>query len=252
MNQNQNPQIENNNDLTCCPSFNCYTSSNTSSSSSAAAAAAAIKISNSLPNKDDLYHDNEFNFVIDDNNNTVYPLFNQSENSCDTLQNLFITEREDDTSSSDEEDEENENVNEPVFCVWRGTKSDTSSSVALTKCKKSSSTGSRSGSKRWRIRDLLRRSNSEGKDQPINMLLTQHHNNKKVVEAVTKQKRNSVEGSVNNGRLKQPSSPSVHEIFYVQNRAKTEDGKRRSYLPYRQGLVGFFSNVNGKGKSFPF
>ncbi|PWA64984.1 hypothetical protein CTI12_AA318120 [Artemisia annua] len=252
MNQNQNPQIENN-DLTFCPSFNCY-SSNTSSSSTAAA---AFKISSSLP-KDDLYNDNDFNFVIEDNNNsspttTIYPLFNQSEkNCCDTLQNLFITEREDDTSSSDEEEE---NENEPVFCVWKSTKSDTSSSsssVALTKCKKSSSTGSGSGSgpgsKRWRIRDLLRRSNSEGKDQqPIsNMLLTQHNNNNKVV---TKQKRNSVEGGVNNGRSKQPS---VHEIFYVQNRAKTEDGKRRSYLPYRQGLVGFFSNVNGKGKSFPF
>lgn len=232
MNQNQNPQIENNNDLTFCPSFNCYTSSNTSSSSSTAAA--AIKISNSL-----LPHDNDFNFVIEDNHlssSTVYPLFNQTENNCDTLQNLFIT---DDTSSSDEEDE-NENENEPVFCVWKSTKSDTSSSsVALTKCKKSSSTGSGSGSasKRWRIRDLLRRSNSEG-------MVTNSNNNKKVVV-----KRNSVEGGVNNGRSKQPS---VHEIFYVQNRAKTQDGKRRSYLPYRQGLVGFFTNVNGKGKSFPF
>nr|GEW20134.1 hypothetical protein [Tanacetum cinerariifolium] len=236
---NQNPQIDDN--LTFCPSFNCYTTSSS--------AAAAINISNSLlPD-----HDNEFNFVIEEDDNhlspTVYPLFNQN---CDTLQSLFITERQDDqqpdtSSSDDEEDEGNENGRGAVFCVWKGKSDTSSSSVSLTKCKKSRSTGS--GSKRWRIRDLLRRSNSEGKEPAI-MLVSHnnnYNNNKKVVEKV---KRNpSVEGnSVINGR----SKPSVHEIFYVQNRAKTQDGKRRSYLPYRQGLVGFFTNVNGKGKSFPF
>ncbi|GJT51956.1 nipped-B-like protein [Tanacetum coccineum] len=240
---NQNPQIDDN--LTFCPSFNCYTTSSSSS-------AAAIKISNSLLPE----HDNEFNFVIEEDDNhlspTVYPLFNQKEENCDTLQNLFITEREDDqehdTSSSDEEDEDegNEENRGAVFCVWKGKSDTSSSSVSLSKCKKSRSTGS--GSKRWRIRDLLRRSNSEGKEPAI-MLVSHHNNNNKKV-SVEKVKRNSsVEGNnVNNGR----SKPSVHEIFYVQNRAKTQDGKRRSYLPYRQGLVGFFTNVNGKGKSFPF
>jgi hypothetical protein len=44
---------------------------------------------------------------------------------------------------------------------------------------------------------------------------------------------------------------SAHELFYVQNRAWKEGEKRKSYLPYRQDLVGFFANVNAYGKTFP-
>ncbi|PWA38346.1 hypothetical protein CTI12_AA582190 [Artemisia annua] len=43
-----------------------------------------------------------------------------------------------------------------------------SSLPAMTKCKKSSSTGT--GSKRWNIRYLLKRSNSEGKEHPMVLL----------------------------------------------------------------------------------
>ncbi|PQM41744.1 uncharacterized protein Pyn_11453 [Prunus yedoensis var. nudiflora] len=42
---------------------------------------------------------------------------------------------------------------------------------------------------------------------------------------------------------------SAHEKHYVMNRAKKEEDKRRSYLPYRQGLVGFFTNVNGLSRN---
>lgn len=225
-------------ELGFCPSFNCY-------SSDSVASTAAIKISNQL--QQEQIDDFEFSLDefasknIDSENQKVFPLFNRDllneEIDCtNSLGKLFINEREENESESSFSSDDNESEAEPVFCVWR-PKTDSSSSP-LSKCKKSSSTGS--GSKRWRIRDLLRRSNSEGKEPMV--LLT----NKKV--QINEKKRRSGEVAVVSGKLK----PSVHELFYVQQRAKREDGKRKSYLPYRQGLVGLFSNVNGKGNGFPF
>ena len=39
-------------------------------------------------------------------------------------------------------------------------------------------------------------------------------------------------------------SLSAHEV-YMRNRGSQEVDRRRSYLPYRPELVGFFTNVNG-------
>ncbi|XP_071709574.1 uncharacterized protein [Rutidosis leptorrhynchoides] len=246
-------QHEQNEDLGFCPSFNCYSSDTLSST-------AAARISTQLQQHAVPLDDFEFSFnelsdehtISDDR--TVFPLFNQDlltrnqidheqkANCTDTLANLFNSERAESVSSLSVESEGEEASG--VSCVW-GYKTDTGLS-SLSKCKKSSSTGS--GSKRWRIRDLLRRSNSEGKE-PI-MLLTDNSNKKKVDAEVSKQNRSSGElAVVSAGR----SKPSVHELFYVQQRAKREGGKRNSYLPYRQDLVGLFSsNVNGKGNKFPF
>ncbi|KVI09166.1 uncharacterized protein LOC112520918 [Cynara cardunculus var. scolymus] len=253
-------------DLGFCPSFNCY-------SSDSLASTAATRVSSQLLQEqvarfhDVGEEDFEFSLVLDDEQvsvrdaasegRVVFPLFNRDllvkdegdreavqgkvdddqEDACSaSLEKLFITEREESASSSSSEADESESEAPGVFCAWR-PKMDIGSSP-LSKCKKSSSTGS--GSKRWRIRDLLRRSNSEGKEPMV--LLTP-----KKVE-VPKQKRKSGEVSIVSGK----SKPSIHELFYVQQRAKREDGKRKSYLPYRQGLVGFFTNVNGKGNKFPF
>ncbi|KAJ0729413.1 hypothetical protein HanRHA438_Chr00c05g0845321 [Helianthus annuus] len=270
MNQQQQ-QLE---DLGFCPSFSCYSSDTQPS----ATAVAAGRISRQLLQQQqaDRFHDDdefEFSLVIGDDEfspedvdnidsistgRTVFPLFNRDllliDEDCEnrktklaeeeidltttSLRKLFITEREQSGCSSSSEDE-SEGDAPAVFCVWRN-KNDAGASP-LSKCKKSRSTGSGagsgSGSKRWRIRDLLRRSNSEGKE-PMVMFA------QKKVE-MPKRKLSSGEGLVTAGKLK-PSSPSVHEVFYVQQRAKREGVKRRSYLPYRQGLVGFFSNGNGK------
>ncbi|KAK1440869.1 hypothetical protein QVD17_06701 [Tagetes erecta] len=242
-------------DLGFCPSFNCYYSD-------CQASTAATTISNQLQQHADRFVDDEDEFQfslligdevissenIDFDGRTVFPLFNrdlliQNEADRDTerkleeeeivcsnsLAKLFINERDESVSSSEEDESDGEAPG--AFCVWRH-KTDAGASP-LSKCKKSSSTGS--GSKRWRIRDLLRRSNSEGKE-PI-MLLSH-----KKVDA-PKRKVNSGEVFTVAGKSK---AASVHEVFYVQQRAKREVVKRKSYLPYRQGLVGFFSNTNGK------
>ncbi|KAI3758851.1 hypothetical protein L6452_06423 [Arctium lappa] len=81
------------------------------------------------------------------------------EDACSaSLGKLFINEWEEFASPSSSEADEYESEGTGVFCAWR-SKMDIGSS-SLSKCKKSSSTGS--GSKRWRIRDLLRQSNNEG------------------------------------------------------------------------------------------
>ncbi|XP_071694649.1 uncharacterized protein [Rutidosis leptorrhynchoides] len=200
------------------PSFNCYSSDTSTTSTSIAKA---------------IHEDEDFEFSsIDSQSWTVFPVFNRDliindENDVSVsiispLRNLFIEDREgseESPSYTSSETDELETVASGTFCVRR------------PKCKKSNSTGSSSGSKKWTIRYLLRRSNSDGKKQPVSLSHVE--------------KQNPI-----NRRLK--AQTPVHELFYVQRRAENEAGKRKSYLPYRRDLVGLFGNVNGIGKLIPF
>lgn len=46
---------------------------------------------------------------------------------------------------------------------------------------------------------------------------------------------------------------AAHEAFYGRHDRILKQGnyKRRSFLPYRQDLFGFFANVNSMGRTFP-
>ncbi|KAK1423283.1 hypothetical protein QVD17_18581 [Tagetes erecta] len=235
------------------PSFNCY-SSQTSTSKSITKALQEQHTSqfNEIDVEND-EEDFEFSVLLADENDasnefdvqnwTVFPVFNRDlvNNNVDheinsvtsKLHTLFVDDPEESCSYSSSEIDELENVPSETYCVWR-PKNDGGSSPVIAKCKKSNSTGS--GSKRWRFRYLLRRSNSEGKE-PMEMV-------------TSKQKRNSSEVSNVVGRWK--AKTPVHEQFYVQRRAENEVVKRKSYLPYRKDLVGLFVNVNGIGKMLPF
>ncbi|KAJ0469605.1 hypothetical protein HanIR_Chr14g0709691 [Helianthus annuus] len=206
-----NMQHEQLDDLGFCPSFSCY-------SSNTLASTAATRISNQLQQQHSAA-DEEFEFSFDLGENCL-PIQNE-------VGHEPVVEEAIDCSETASSSSESEGESPAVFCVWRNRDAGAS---PLSKCKKSGSTGS--GSRRWRISDLLRRSNSEG-------LLSQ-----KKVEAA---KRNGSSGEVTvvGGRVK----PSIHEL-YVQRGKGEAGGRRKSYLPYRQGLVGFFSNVNGSGKKF--
>ncbi|CAH1439247.1 unnamed protein product [Lactuca virosa] len=185
---------------------------------------------------------------IDSRGWNVFPIFNRallvkdevkskdneihaSDSITSSLQKLFIDEPEESSSCSSSEADELEVLPSGTYCVWR-PKTEGGSSPVMTKIKKSSSTGSLL--KKWKLRYMLRRSNSEGKDPVV--LLT------------PKQKRNSGEVSKVAGKLK--AQTPVHELFYVRKRAENEVGKRKSFLPYRQ--VGLFTNVNGMAKMLPF
>ncbi|KVI02557.1 uncharacterized protein LOC112512605 [Cynara cardunculus var. scolymus] len=250
------------------PSFSCYSSHSLTSM-------AAAKVSNEEQaarfHEFHEFEGEDFEFLvlrdeevsqeeIDSRSWTVFPVFNRdllvkdgvdreikakndetdvSASITGTLRKLFIDEHEESSSYSSSEADELESVPSGTYCVWR-PKADGGSSPQITKCKKSNSTGS--GSKRWRIRYLLRRSNSEGKEPMLFVT------SKKIDSP--KQKRNSGEVSRASHRLK--SETPVHEQFYVQKRAENEIVKRRSYLPYRQDLVGLFANHNRMGKMLPF
>ncbi|KAF8037554.1 hypothetical protein BT93_B0437 [Corymbia citriodora subsp. variegata] len=181
------------------------------------------------------------------------------------LKDLFVEDRDPPSSSSSEADEL-EGIPEGSYCVW-APKSPAGSPLSPSRCKKSSSTGS--CSKRWRFRDLLRRSNSDGKESFVFLTPTSRSSSLSrssdaaKAEGVAKEKASpsppppaaqAVAVAERRSKAKEKSksaSASAHEVFYVRNRAQKEGGRRRSYLPYKQDLVGFFANVNGLGRSFP-
>jgi hypothetical protein len=166
------------------------------------------------------------------------------------LEKLLISETGDPVSYSSEEAEKAEKEDDfekrasKTFCVsWQKPRHHAA-------IKKSRSTGSESesGSRKWRITDILRRSNSAGKES-VFFLCPQR------VEASNK-KRAAVKGSKAGGKPKMmSSSPSVHELFYVQKREEQKGDKKRSYLPYRQAILGFQVQVNGNAngnRKLPF
>ncbi|TQD74905.1 hypothetical protein C1H46_039578 [Malus baccata] len=45
-------------------------------------------------------------------------------------------------------------------------------------------------------------------------------------------------GKPTNGVGKRRHPPSLHELHYTANRAQAEEMRKKTYLPYRQGLLG--------------
>ena len=113
-----------------------------------------------------------------------------------------------------------------TFCVWTPRKK----GEVMKMRKRSKSTGS---SKRWRIKDLLYRSNSDGKDSfvflsPPN---NQNHNHNRNHNHNHNGNRKTINGNDHRDEKKKKGG------FHGE--------KKKSYLPYRQDLVGLFANVNG-------
>lgn len=108
---------------------------------------------------------------------------------------------------------------------------------------KSNSTGS---SKLWRFRQNLDlRSNSDHKDS---FVIWNHaalkSSRKTKVENITVKKRTG----------EQPQNAlSAYEKLYVTNKTRKGSNKRRSFLPYKHQLFGFFTNMHGLSRNLhPF
>ncbi|XVE57146.1 hypothetical protein DITRI_Ditri04bG0068300 [Diplodiscus trichospermus] len=152
------------------------------------------------------------------------------------LRKLMSEERET-TSCSSSEADELDGLTPGSYCLWtpKGGTSGNTEQESPGRCKKSNSTGS---SKRWKLRDLLYRSNSDGKDTfvflaPSKREKTSNADVNKVKEDMEKFKE--------------------AEKRCGSNRDMKPGDKRRSFLPYRQDLVGIFSNVNGLSRNLhPF
>ncbi|XP_057983942.1 uncharacterized protein LOC131168489 [Malania oleifera] len=174
------------------------------------------------------------------------------------LKKLFFEDQDPPSSSSSEADAL-ERVPPGMYCVWTPKAAEGSPG----RCKKSKSTGS--SGRRWRLRDLLGRSNSDGKHSFVFLTPTptsaggknKEKSEKTEKAANLKQRRSSGEFLAGKAKAKMPNGHrnekliSAHEIFYVKNRALKEGEKRRSYLPYKQDLIGFFAKVNGFSRNSP-
>lgn len=245
-----------------CPSFNSYSSDRL----------AEIAVQIAAEKNEDCDEDFEFSLVREDKEfsaeelvydgqlGPIFPVFNRDlllsdgggppggnerfESSIQVpLSKLFLEDGENPPSCSSSEVDELENIPTGTYCVWRPKAVDQPSP---SRCRKSKSTGS--ASKRWKFRDLLRRSNSDGKDSLV--FLTPKNREEKLSPTEIPRKLKGKEGTAA-GASTAVVARSAHEALYVRNRAMNEVDRRKSYLPYRQDLVGFFVNVNVLSKGFP-
>ncbi|KAK4346303.1 hypothetical protein RND71_032642 [Anisodus tanguticus] len=216
-----------------CPSFSSYSTNRV--------AEIAVKVSDEI-NVDGAGSEEDFEFSFDRQiqpdlllNDVSYDVDRKGDVNGDSsvqvsLKDLFLEDREMMSSSSSEVDEL-ESVPPGTYCVWKPKVPEPS------RCKKSNSTGS--AFKRWSIRDLMRRSNSEGKDSFV--FLTPE-----------KGMKNETSKAKESSEAKDKASSS--RPVYLRNQAAPKEkdkNKRKSYLPYRQHLLGIFANDNSLGRTFP-
>lgn len=129
---------------------------------------------------------------------------------------------------------------EGEYCLW--TPRSPAVPPSPGQCKKSRSTGS--SSRRWRLRDLLHRSSSDGKDAFVFLSAeTPAAPPPTAVEKWKGKSGNSSDGSKKKKKKAAAARPiSAHEI-YLRKRAVKEAHGPRYALPYRPGIMGFFSNA---------
>lgn len=252
-------------ELCVCPSFNSYSADRIAEITNEVAGLNTIDALEDDNNDDDFEFDlvgenqrfSAEEFIYGGQIKQVFPVFNRDllvsyddfdkglsdegvESISIPLKKKLMENRENEhPSSSSSEADELEIIPPGTYCVWKPKSSP-------SQCKKSKSTGSGSASKRWKFRDLVRRCNSEGKDSFV--FLTPKHREEKTKEI--ENSKNSTAKRVVSGEKSVANSP--HEALYVRNRTIREGNKKKSYLPYRQDLLGFFPVGNGLGRrSFP-
>lgn len=189
------------------------------------------------------------------------------------LKKLFSEEHDPTSySSSSSEVDELEGVPPGTYCVWtphiNSSPKAIAAAVSPSQCKKSNSTGtttssntkSSSCSKRWRLMNLLRRSNSEGKDSFV--FLTPKNKEEEISNGNNSfEEENSISNSKEMKKVvvvkrkkkkeKEQTVSSAHEMFYGRKRESMERDRRKTYLPYRKDLVGFWASVGSLGRTFP-
>ncbi|KAE8819483.1 hypothetical protein D1007_02715 [Hordeum vulgare] len=155
------------------------------------------------------------------------------------LGRLLLEERDFRARQRDEEsfgDGELEGVAPESYCLWAPGQS---TPASPRRCRKSGSTGS---VLRWRriSERLVGRSHSDGKDKFVFLNASPAPPNQGGVEEG---------GSRSDGG----AGADAHGWSYYSKGGGGSGGagRRRSYLPYKQELVGLFANVSGLRRSYP-
>lgn len=106
--------------------------------------------------------------------------------------------------------------------------------------KEESKSSSSKGSRRWKLSDLLLfRSASEGRGSNKDPLKKHFVGYKKSNNNVEEVKGSSFRSSESFSRKK--GQVSAHEMHYAMKKAESQDMKKRTFLPYRQGILGRLS-----------
>lgn len=98
--------------------------------------------------------------------------------------------------------------------------------------------------KKWKLKDLLLfRSASDGRPVPTKESLNRYDIlTKKQAEDVKnssiRSRESSCDSSVSRSRRRHGAVVSAHEMHYTENRAVSEELKRKTFLPYKQGWLG--------------
>lgn len=161
-----------------------------------------------------------------------------------SLKKLFSEERDSASSSSSEADDL-DRITPGSYCVWKPK------TESRGNHKKSYSIGNNI-SKRWKVRDLLKRSYSDdnyctGKDTPAVVLFThpiatkQNTSNEKVKKIEKTAKVASAVGD-SSASTKTENNIPVHK-------AKAGGNRLPPYLPYRQDQLGVFAHFNGSSRN---
>ncbi|KAF7809295.1 protein tolB [Senna tora] len=156
------------------------------------------------------------------------------------------------SSSESESDELEGAAPEGTYCEWSAKTA--VEAASSSKCNKSNSTGF---SKLWKFRESKLRSNSDGKDafvflnSPANRSTAKPGNSGKDTEKAVTAKAKTQQTTTQNGVVKAAKSKTTSPAHRNPYALKKESDKRKSYLPYRQDLVGIgiFTNVNGLSRN---
>lgn len=210
---------------------------------------------------DNLEDEFEFPSVIRDSTVAVhypiYPVFGRPHISSpaspelDTpvrlpLRRLLVEERNSSigstSSSSSTAEVDLEGIPAESYCLWTPG----SAPQTPTRCHKSGSTGSLV---KWKkISDLvLGRSQSDGKEKFVFISANGNEKQEKKDKEKEKRKKNGKGGKVTT----EVDTITAHRMYYGNKSGMGNGvaGPRKSFLPYKQDLVGLFASVNGISRS---
>lgn len=169
------------------------------------------------------------------------------------LRELILEDRDPPTSFSSSESEELEGVATGSYCVWAPRSAPASPDLR----RKSHSAGASEDSKRWRLFGLVvGRSHSDGKERLVFLQEgagagAGQPKKKAAGDSREADKRGKGKGR-SPGRTTEMDMETAHRLFYARGGAAAGGNRRRSFLPYRKDLLGFFGNVNGPSTFQPF
>ncbi|KAK1432771.1 hypothetical protein QVD17_09671 [Tagetes erecta] len=218
-----------NNDLGYCLSFDCYFSDSITAS---AAAKVICELKHEQQAAPQLYHHvdedvDHFEFNLDSSSDQQIAFVSDTNTMVKEANNAYCVSNQLQECFVDEHEAAESYDSKPsgIFCLWRSKTGVESSSSSLAKCKNNGS-GSH-GSNRWKSIFLF-----GSKKTQTSKLICQFVKTEEVAKV----------GKVKTG--KSSLSSSGHELFYVQKRAERKGDKLKSFLPYKQDLLGFFVVIN--------